>query len=87
MKTLNFSTALQFFDYGLERQVRLRNPIFEGGQVLGVFCKAVPDRFIDQIGQGALRFRCLQPKCPMQSRIEVNRRPFLLLFHGRKIAL
>jgi hypothetical protein len=58
----------------LEGEGRLRCPIVERRQVVGIFRQGEAYRVVDQIGDTLVRFRGLQPQRAMQILIEVYSR-------------
>jgi hypothetical protein len=77
IKTLYPPTALKILDDVLKREVRFSRTLVEGRQVLRVLGQTELDGFVDKIRERPTRFRCLQPQCSMEIRIEVDSGSFL----------
>jgi len=72
--TLDRATSFQLLQYVLELVAALPRPFLERAQVGDVLGKALPNGLVDQIRDGAVRFRSLQPECSVNLLIEVHSR-------------
>src|ERR1044071_7488184 len=72
MRSSYAATAPQILDDLVEAQHRPAAPLLERLQVLGVLGQGQLDRFVDQLRDGPLGRRRLEPQSPMNLRIEID---------------
>jgi len=72
MATSYLPTALECLDGILEGNGRLYGTFLEGGQVIGIFSQGQTYGIIDQVRNGAVGGRRLQPQGAVQARFKVD---------------
>ena len=85
IRILYLATPFHILEDLFEYQIRFTCSCFKGSQILGILCQALPDCFVDDGRERAMRLGGLEAQDPMQLGIEIDSGSFGLIFHASNL--